>query len=89
MGYKGNNINQPIIQINALFNLMIEKHIATENQKVFTLTNNYEQNANRIKVYVSGVPQYSPDNYTETSTNSITLSDGVPVGTVVIVEITK
>lgn len=89
MGYKGNKINQPIIQINAISSLEIEKHIATEGQKVFTLTNNYEQNANKIKVYVSYVPQYSPDNYTETSPNSITLADGVPAGTVVIVEITK
>ena len=89
MGYKGNKINQPIIQVNALTNLVIEKFTATENQKTFTLANSYELNANRIKVYVSGVPQYSPDNFTETSANSFTLSDGVPVGTVVIVEITS
>ena len=59
--------------------------IATANQKVFTLTNSYIPNQNMIDVSVGGVPQYSPTNFTETSSTSFTvLGTGVPVGTEVV-----
>lgn len=61
--------------------------IATEGQKVFTLNSTYQTNKNRINVVVGGIPQYSPTNFTETSSNTIELSEGVPSGTPVIVEL--
>lgn len=72
------NINTPIEHFNA-----------TENQKVFTLVNSYEIGKNRLQVVVGGVKQYTPNNYTETTSNSITFIEGLSVGTEVTVEITK
>lgn len=57
---------------------------STEGQKVFTLSNSYDQHVNMIDVIVGGVPQYSPDNFTESSSTTITLSTGVPAGIPVI-----
>ena len=66
-------------------NIYHEKFISTEGQKAFNLTHPYEPN--RIKVYVDNVVQFSPDNFIETSPNTITLSEELPAGTEVRVEI--
>ena len=58
--------------------------IATASQTLFTLSNPYDQFQNRIDVEVGGVPQFSPDNFTESSATTFTLSEGVVVGTKVI-----
>lgn len=63
-----------------------DEFISTENQKVFNLNHTYDQFQNRLRVIVGGVPQYSPDNFTETSATSFTLSEGVPAGIRVIAE---
>ncbi|WP_186578041.1 hypothetical protein [Aquibacillus kalidii] len=60
--------------------------VATEGQSLFELTYTYDQFQGRTKVYVEGVRQYTPDNYEETTSKSITLSEGVPAGTKVVVE---
>ncbi|MGM7720480.1 hypothetical protein [Metabacillus sp. Hm71] len=60
--------------------------IATENQKTFTLSHTYDQFQNRTEVYIGGVKQKTPENYDETNSNTITLSVGVPSGTVVEVK---
>jgi len=60
--------------------------VATEGQKVFTLSNNYDQYQNRTHVLVDWVVQSTPDNYTESSQNTITLAQGVPAGTIVEVK---
>ena len=55
---------------------------ATENQTVFTLTEfPYLVNVNQLMVYVTGIKQIIGVNYTETSTNSFTLTSGVVAGT--------
>ena len=87
MGYKRNSNTTPLIQINAISGIVKEIFTATEGQQLFNLQNNYTPNTGRIKVYVGSVPQYSPEHFTETSNNSITLSEGVSAGTEVIVEI--
>lgn len=69
--------------------IAIEKFTTTSNQKLFTFTNTYVQGKNRLRVTVDGVPQYSIDNYTETSNNSITFKEDVHIGAKVVVEIFK
>jgi len=55
---------------------------ATEGQTVFTLTEfPYLVNVNQLMVYVAGIKQIIGINYTETSTNSFTLTSGVVAGT--------
>lgn len=63
-----------------------DEFIATQNQKVFNLSNTYDQFQNRINVTVGSVPQYSPDNFNETTSTSITFEDDIPQGVKVIVE---
>jgi len=58
--------------------------IATEGQTLFTLSSPYDVLQNRIEVEVGGVPQFSPDNFTETSSTTFTLSEGITAGTKVI-----
>ena len=58
--------------------------IATEGQTVFNLTNSYDQFQSRIDAMVGGVPQYSPDNFIETSSTVATLTEGVASGTKVV-----
>lgn len=57
---------------------------ATANQTVFTLTKSYTPNENMIDVSIGGVPQYSPNNFTETSSTTFTTVSGVPVGIEVV-----
>lgn len=59
---------------------------ATANQTVFTLANQYVVGINNIAVYINGVRQF-PNTYAETDSNIITLSSGVPAGTIVFFEI--
>ena len=93
MGYGRNSASKPIIVIGSSEGgggvvPVKEKLIATtEGQQLFTLQNTYQVDSDRINVYVDNVPQFSPENFSETSSNSITLSEGVSVGTVVRVEI--
>ena len=55
---------------------------ATENQTLFTLTDfPYLVGVNQLMVYVTGIKQIIGVNYTETSTNSFTLTSGVVAGT--------
>lgn len=62
--------------------LKTEKFIATEGQTLFTLDEEYDPESFRIvSLEVGGVLQYSPENFTETSENEITLNEGVAVGT--------
>ena len=86
-------INKPIVNYYTIdttnYKTFVEKFKATANQTVFTLTNSYEVGKNRLEVTVEGVQQFTPDNYTETSSNTITFAEGLPVGTDVVVEVTK
>ena len=55
---------------------------ATANQTLFTLTEfPYLIGVNQLMVYVTGIKQIIGVNYTETSTNSFTLTSGVIAGT--------
>lgn len=99
MGYGRNKTNKVIqigmetIELQNQMNEVIRKttmntdeFVATEGQTLFTLTGEYEVGNNRvITVDVGGVKQYSPKNYTETSSNQITLLEGVPQGTEVVI----
>lgn len=62
-----------------------EIFVATGGQKIFTLANKYSPHAFRLTVVVGGVPQFSPENFTETSNTSITMNEGLVEGTEVIV----
>jgi hypothetical protein len=57
--------------------------VATEGQTIFTLSHNYDQFQNRTEVVVGGVPQRTPENYEESSSNTIILNNGVASGTIV------
>ncbi|HEY8889450.1 MAG TPA: hypothetical protein VIM70_04295 [Clostridium sp.] len=58
--------------------------IATANQTLFTLTSfPYLVGKNQLMIMIYGIKQTITSAYTETSTNSFTLSEGVPVGTIV------
>lgn len=63
-----------------------DKFIATEGQKTFTLTYTYDQFQNRSKVRVGGVPQATPENYEETTSNTISFYEGLPAGVEVAVD---
>ena len=67
--------------------LKTQSFTATEGQTVFTLPFEYEPLANKTKVNVGGVPQTTPENYTETNSTTITLNEGVAAGTKVVVEV--
>ena len=57
---------------------------ATEGQTVFTITNGqYVIGKGNIEVWVGGVPQIKDQGFTETNSTTITLSEGVPAGTIV------
>lgn len=62
-----------------------EEFIATAGQTVFNLQNSYDQYQNRIDVSVGNVPQFSPDNFQETTATRITLTEGASAGDKVIV----
>lgn len=60
------------------FPVRVQKFTSTENQSVFTLNNHYAVGQNRLQIFVGGVPQFAPLNFSETSTNSFTLSEALP-----------
>jgi hypothetical protein len=60
-----------------------EEHTATASQTVFTLSNSYTIGIGALRVFINGVYQ-SPSSYTETSTTSITFSEGLDAGDQVI-----
>jgi len=53
---------------------------ATSGQTVFTVPFSYVVGSNRLSVYIDGVRQILSSSYTETSTTSVTFSEGVHVG---------
>jgi hypothetical protein len=53
---------------------------ATAGQTVFTVPFTYSVGENTLDVYVDGVRQIINSSYTETSTTSITFSEGIHVG---------
>jgi hypothetical protein len=54
--------------------------IATAGQTIFTTPFSYTVGANTLDVYVDGVRQIINSSYTETTTTSITFSEGIHVG---------
>jgi hypothetical protein len=59
---------------------------ATANQTVFNLSISYQPGTNSLSVFVDGVNQYGPGAqyaYTETSSTSVTFTNGLHVGAVV------
>lgn len=72
---------------NKIGNIYEEFFTSTQGQTTFTLANSYKLGKNRLRVYVSGVRQFSPSNYTEVSVNSIQFSEGLKAGLQVRVEI--
>ena len=56
---------------------------ATSGQTVFTVPFSYVVGSNRLSVYIDGVRQILSSSYTETSTTSVTISEGIHVGGIV------
>jgi hypothetical protein len=56
---------------------------ATSGQTVFTVPFTYTVGAKNLNVYINGIRQILGSSYTETSTTSVTFSEGVPVNAVV------
>lgn len=66
---------------NSNFSVQIEIQSATDGQTLFTLsTFTYEIGTNKLLVYVQGILQSVPENYSETSTSSITFTEGLDAG---------
>ncbi|WP_079709873.1 BNR-4 repeat-containing protein [Paraliobacillus ryukyuensis] len=59
-----------------------QKFVANEGQTLFNLNYTYDQFQNRVEVTVGGVPQYG---FEETTSTSVTLSEGVPSGVEVVI----
>jgi hypothetical protein len=53
---------------------------ATASQTVFTVPFTYTVGAKTLDVYIDGIRQILGSSYTETSTTSVTFSEGVHVG---------
>lgn len=62
---------------------LVEEQTATSGQTVFTLANSYTQGISSLRVFINGVYQ-APSSYSETSTTSVTLSEGLDAGDKVI-----
>lgn len=60
---------------------------ATDGQTLFTLSNSYTVGNKEVFVTVDGVPQFSGSGFSESSSTSITLSEGAQTGAKVIVTI--
>ena len=64
-----------------------EEFVSVEGQTLFELKEgSYTINQNRIKVYIGGVPQDSPNHFEETSNTSITLVEPISAGLDVLIE---
>jgi parallel beta-helix repeat protein len=68
-----------------IFRVKRQEFTTTEGQTIFTIDGQYLPNNNRISVYVWGNRQPNTA-YEETNSNTITLIDGLPAGTKVIIE---
>ncbi|MED3562246.1 hypothetical protein [Bacillus xiapuensis] len=60
-----------------------EVFTATANQTIFNLSNSYVVGQKVVAVEIDGVPQKLGEGFTESSTTSITLAEGVPAGAIV------
>ena len=66
---------------NSNVNIQIEKQTATMGQTLFTLTTfTYEIGTNKLLVYVDGILQTTPEDYSESSTSSVTFVSGLSAG---------
>ena len=66
--------------------LALEHFTATANQSMFSLTNEFVPGRNMVEVYVEGARQWITTGFTEAlDGRSITLTEGVPVGTEVLI----
>lgn len=68
-----------------LFDRIVEKFTATQGQTAFDLANSYTPGNNELQVYVGGVLQNTPENYTETSSTRVTFTVGLEAGDFVVV----
>lgn len=66
------------------FQTIVESFTATAGQTVFNLSNSYVPGNNQLQVYINGVYQATPANYTESSTTSFTLTSGAEAGDIVV-----
>ena len=78
---KGGNSSSPSIPRN---DETVETFTSTANQTVFNLAGSYNVGKNRMQVFVGGVRQFSPKNFTETNSKSFTLKEAPSTGTEVI-----
>lgn len=84
------NVYDPVNRIEQITTTQgntVEVLTASQGQTVFNLSNPYIPGINGIGVYIQGVLQHSPDNYTETTTTSITFTAGLDAGDEVTVVI--
>jgi len=56
---------------------------ATSGQTVFTVPFTYTVGAKTLDVYINGIRQILSSSYTETTSTTITFSEGVPINAVV------
>jgi hypothetical protein len=74
----------PVVLVGALREVVI----ATEGQTVFSIgTFVYTPGNNELGVYINGVRQYLTDSYAETTSSSITFTEGLEVGDKVLFEV--
>jgi len=64
--------------------VIYERHVATANQTVFTLSSHYNKDEDALQVYRNGNRQTVNQEYTETSTLVVTFANGLDVGDEVI-----
>jgi hypothetical protein len=57
--------------------------IATTSQSVFTVPFTYTVGAKTLDVYINGIRQILSSSYTETTSTTITFSEGVPINALV------
>jgi hypothetical protein len=60
-----------------------ERHVATLNQTVFDLANQYDTGVNALNVFVNGLKQNIVDDYVETDYDTVTFNVGLGAGNVV------
>jgi hypothetical protein len=72
--------------VNTVANNVVKLTIATDGQTSFT-TPTYVQGLNQIRVFINGVRQNNITDYTETSSNTITLTSGVAATDNVVFEV--
>lgn len=77
------------LQLSKIEDIISQKFITTEGQSLFVLNTPYEMGNNRLSIYIEGIKQLAPDNFTETSENSFTITESLPAGLEVIAEIYK